>query len=401
MRVAIIGGGAAGFFAAISCKTNFLDAEVTILEKTKNTLSKVKVSGGGRCNVTNACESQAEFLKNYPRGARYLKKTFGKHNRKDTIRWFENRGVKLKKELDGRMFPDTNDSQTIIDCLRKEVKYLGIDLKNNQKITGIEKDGKSGYHLIINESKEYYDKVVVATGGAPKLSGFQWLSSLGHAIVHPLPSLFTFNVFEEKELKSLMGLSVEHAVVRISNTKLTQTGPLLITHWGLSGPAVLKLSAWGARILNEKDYQFSIQISWIGQTNEETVRTQLNEIVSSKKKLTNQNPFEIPTRLWNYLISRAGLNSEKVWGDLSKKEKNRLINVLVSDTCLIKGKTTFKEEFVTCGGVDNSEVDFNTMQSKKVPDLYFAGEVLDVDGVTGGFNFQAAWSTGYVAGMLG
>jgi len=399
MRVAVIGGGAAGFFAAISCKSNYKHADVVILEKTKNTLSKVKVSGGGRCNVTNACVSQADFLKNYPRGARYLKKTFNKHNRKSTIQWFEDRGVLLKTEADGRMFPETNDSQTIIDCLRKEVETLDITLNSSRKIERIE-ISEIGFYLTIEGHKEYYDKVIVATGGSPKLDGFKWLCSLGHTIVSPVPSLFTFNIPAEKKLKELMGLSVDQVSLRISNTKLTQSGPVLVTHWGFSGPAILKLSAWGARLLNGNDYQFTTQVSWLGETNEEAIRSELNKNSFSKKKLINLNPFVVPTRLWSYLLDRIDLDSEKMWIDLSKKEKNKLVNVLVNDQYQVKGKTTFKEEFVTCGGVDNSEVDFNTMQSKKVPGLYFAGEVLDVDGITGGFNFQAAWSTGYVAGLL-
>ncbi|MGL1889706.1 MAG: NAD(P)/FAD-dependent oxidoreductase [Reichenbachiella sp.] len=400
MKVAIIGGGAAGFFAAISCKVYHPEAEVCIIEKTGKTLSKVKVSGGGRCNVTNVIESRADFLKNYPRGSKNLKKTFSKHFRTDTIDWFEKRGVQLKAEDDGRMFPVTDDSQTIINCLRNEVHSKGVILIQSCKVNQIEILESQFELRFDNLEVKKYDKLILATGGSPKADGMDWIKELGHDVERSVPSLFTFNIAEEADLKALMGTSVPNATVKIVGTKLMQKGPLLVTHWGMSGPAILKLSAWGARVLHEMNYQFKVQVAWSELATEEELRVIIVGEMRSKKKLSNHNPFSIPTRLWLYLLNRVGINEEKIWMELSKKEKNQLVNILVNDVYEVKGKTTFKEEFVTCGGVVNADVDFNTMQSKIVPGLYFAGEVLDVDGVTGGFNFQAAWSTGYVAGQL-
>jgi len=400
MKVAILGGGAAGFFAALSCKAHHPSTDVDILEASGKTLSKVKVSGGGRCNVTNACPSKAEFLKQYPRGSKHLKKTFAKFDRNDTVTWFAQRGVELKTEPDGRMFPVTDDSQTIIDCLRKEAHNLGIKVLQKQRVESLEhKDGI--FQLQIHGQNHTYNQIIVATGGSPKPSSYDWLHKLGHSIVSPVPSLFTFNVPAEKKLKELLGTSVPMATVKIQGSKLQQKGPVLVTHWGLSGPAVLKLSAWGARHLHEADYEFMVTINWTPLENEEQVRTQLmQDWQSTDKKIQNANPFDISKRLWGYLLDRVEVNPNKRCHELSKKEKNQLINVLCNDAYAIHGKTTFKEEFVTCGGVSLAEVDFHTMASRKVPGLYFAGEVLDIDGITGGFNFQAAWSTGFVAGQL-
>ena len=403
MKVAIIGGGAAGFFAAISCKTHHSDAEVYIFEKSGKNLSKVKVSGGGRCNVTNVIEPQSDFLRNYPRGQKQLKKTFNYFNRKDTISWFEQRGVDIKAEEDGRMFPVTNDSQTIIDCLRNEINNLGVQLQNNKGIQVIATKDVNLFELtFLDGEKQIFDFVIIATGGSPKLEAYEWLANLGHTIVEPVPSLFTFNIPNESKLKALMGLAVSNALVKIQGTKLVQEGPVLVTHWGLSGPAVLKLSAWGARTLQEMAYDFKIQINWLGVMNEEELRVLVNKEAElhGKKKIRNVKLNELPTRLWEYLLDRIQIDLDRVWGEISKKEKNRLINVLLNDGYQVLGKTTFKEEFVTCGGVDLSAVDFNSMQSRVVPGLFFAGEVLNIDGVTGGFNFQAAWSTGFVAGKL-
>ncbi|MEO9802202.1 MAG: NAD(P)/FAD-dependent oxidoreductase [Reichenbachiella sp.] len=403
MKVAVIGGGAAGFFAAISCKTQHPDAAVSIFEKTAKTLTKVKVSGGGRCNVTNACEPQSEFLRHYPRGQKQLKKTFNHFNRKDTIEWFEKKGVLIKAESDGRMFPKTDDSQTIIDCLRNEVKNRGASVVTKVAIMALISEPE-GFSLTFDSGQtQFFNHVIVATGGSSKSASYDWLRKLGHAIVEPVPSLFTFNIQDEPRLKALMGLAVPYALVKIQGTKLAQGGPVLITHWGLSGPAALKLSAWGARQLHEMKYDFNVQINWAGTMNEEMLRTEVTKTSEqqSKKKIINAKPFELPNRLWEYLLSRVDLKNDTIWTEVKKKDKNRLINVLLNDEYKVLGKTTFKEEFVTCGGVELSEVDFNTMESRKVPGMYFAGEVLDIDGVTGGFNFQAAWSTGFVAGKLG
>ena len=400
MKVAIIGGGAAGFFAALSAKKHHPEAQIEILEKTDKLLSKVKVSGGGRCNVTHACFKASELSKFYPRGGKQIKKSFGIFNSNHTLAWFKERGVDLKKEADNRMFPTTDKSITIINCFLDEAHKLGVVIKKGISVTGIVPK-EAGIDLKIDGFSHTYDKVIVATGGSPKKRGLIWLEELGHEIVEPLPSLFTFNMPEES-VKELQGLSVKNAIVRIQGTKLVHDGPLLITHWGMSGPAVLKTSAWGARDLAEKNYEFKTQINWVGNTNEDEVRTLLNRHVYSydKKKVETSNPFEIPSRLWKFLIEKSEIEPSKINQELSKKEKNKLINTLVNDEYQVNGKTTFKEEFVTCGGVALKMVDMKTMQSKVVPNLYFAGEVLDIDGVTGGFNFQAAWTTGFIAGIL-
>lgn len=402
MKVAVIGGGAAGFFAALSCKEHHPESQVDILEASGKTLSKVKVSGGGRCNVTNACESRADFLKHYPRGSKQLKKAFGHFDRLNTIEWFSNRGVALKTEPDGRMFPVTNDSQTIIDCLRGEAQRLGVQILQKQRVEGLKARGDS-FEMEINGVMQNYDKVIVASGGSPKSAGYDWLRDLDLSIVEPLPSLFTFNIPSEKKLIALSGTAVPAATVKIQGSKLVERGPILITHWGMSGPAVLKLSAWGARELAEMNYQFTALVNWSAYENEDQLRQQLEkeQYNIEKKLIQNVNPFGLPKRLWAYLLDRVEIDSNKRWNELGKKDKNRLINVICNDGYAVSGKTTFKEEFVTCGGVDLAEVDFNTMACRKVPGLYFAGEVLNIDGITGGFNFQAAWSTGFVAGRLG
>ncbi|UXP31472.1 NAD(P)/FAD-dependent oxidoreductase [Reichenbachiella agarivorans] len=402
MKVAVIGGGAAGFFAALSCKVAHTQAQVDILEASGKTLSKVKVSGGGRCNVTNGCESNADFLRFYPRGSKVLKKTFGHFDRLKTIDWFAQRGVELKTEADGRMFPVTNDSQTIIDCLRDEARKLGVEVVQNYRVSSITPTHR-GFELFSKAGNRVYDYLIIAAGGNNKPESYDWLRQLGHAIIPPVPSLFTFNIPSEKKLTLLSGVAMTAATVKIQGTKLAEKGPLLVTHWGLSGPAALRLSAWGARILHDLNYQFSIQINWTQLDNEAQVRERLESVSAEldKKLVSNINPFDLPKRLWSYLLDRVEVDESKRWMEVAKKDRNRLINVLCNDVYKVEGKTTFKEEFVTCGGVDTAEVDFNTMESRQIKGLYFAGEVLDIDGVTGGFNFQAAWSTGYVAGLLG
>lgn len=397
-KVAIIGGGAAGFFAAFSVKKHHPESQVVIFEKSGKVLQKVKVSGGGRCNVTHDATYISDLVKNYPRGSNQLKKCFGQFGVNETINWFQQRGVNLKVEADGRMFPVSDDSQTIIDCFLREAQQLDIDIRYKTPIRLIERVG-DGWSLAYNDQSEYFDRVIIATGGSPKLTGFDWLAALGHQIEPPVPSLFTFNMPQNK-ITSLMGLSVQEATVKIIGTKLQYTGPLLITHWGMSGPAVLKLSAWGARWLSERDYKFTIQVNWTGAWGEEKLREVIRNLKTSKKKLSNESPVELPQRLWSFLLEKVEVDGDTRWVDLDKKSMNKLINLLINDQYEVKGKTTFKEEFVTCGGVSLSDVDFKTMASRKAPGLYFAGEVLDVDGITGGFNFQAAWSTGFVAGQL-
>ena len=400
MKVAVIGGGAAGFFAALSAKKHHPEAQVEILEKSDKLLSKVKVSGGGRCNVTHACFKASELAKFYPRGSKQIKKSFGTFNANHTVAWFKERGVDLKKEADNRMFPTTDKSITIINCFLDEAHKLGVKIKKQCAVKKL-KPFENGFNLNIDGFDHLYDKVIVATGGSPKKEGLAWLEELGHEIIDPLPSLFTFNMPNEAIIE-LQGLSVKNAIVRIQGTKLAYDGPLLITHWGMSGPAILKTSAWGARDLAEKNYEFTTQVNWVGNINEDEIRTLLNRHTYSydKKKIESSNPFEIPARLWKFLIEKSEIDPQKINQELSKKEKNKLINTLLNDVYEVKGKTTFKEEFVTCGGVALKDVDMKTMQSKVHPNLYFAGEVLDIDGVTGGFNFQAAWTTGFIAGKL-
>ncbi|MFT6055116.1 MAG: putative Rossmann fold flavoprotein [Roseivirga sp.] len=397
-RIAVIGGGAAGFFAAFSAKAHHPSSEVILFEKTSKLLAKVKVSGGGRCNVTHACFNNNELVKNYPRGEKQLKKVFGQFTTQDTIQWFESRGVDLKTEADNRMFPTTDDSQTIIDCFFKEAHRLNIQIKTKANVKSIQKYD-SYFDLNVNDEVERFDSIVVAAGGSPKAQGFDWLRTLGHEIIFPVPSLFTFNMPNEN-IKKLMGLSVPNAVVRVQGAKLQQAGPLLITHWGMSGPAVLKTSAWGARVLNNIDYSFKIQVNWLGMPNEEALRDflEIEKPNIYKRKLRNKNPFELPNRLWEHFLEKLEIDPEGIWAELNKKSLNRMINLLLNDTYDVEGKTTFKEEFVTSGGIALSDVDFSTMASKRCQGLFFAGEVLDIDGVTGGFNFQAAWSTGFVAG---
>ena len=397
LKVAVIGGGAAGFFAALSAAKHHPSAHVVLFEKTAKLLSKVKISGGGRCNVTHACFSPATLAKHYPRGGKQLKKAFSAFQAADTVAWFESRGVKLKMEEDGRMFPTTDDSQTIVDCLTREAQRLGVDIRLQSPVRDLAP--RPGGGLTLND--ERFDRVFVATGGSPKLEGLQWLVDLGHTVSAPVPSLFTFNM-PGSDITDLMGVVVPDPLVRIQSTKLAQQGPVLITHWGMSGPAVLKLSAWGARELAARGYQFSVQVNWIGIANEAEVTSAIDDAMPDirKKKVANACPFDLPKKFWALLLARAEVPADAVWLDLGKKAKNKLVNTLLNDVYEVRGKTTFKEEFVTCGGVVLGEVDFATMQSRVVPGLYFAGEVLDVDGVTGGFNFQAAWTTGFVAGRL-
>lgn len=398
MKIAIIGGGAAGFFAALSAKEKHPSSEVIIYEKSDKILSKVKVSGGGRCNVTHSCFKVKDLVTFYPRGGKQLKKSFGIFNTNHTLAWFKDRGVNLKTEADNRMFPDTDKSITIINCLLDEALRLGVVIKRQTVVQELKpEEGK--IILQIDEFDHAFDKVIVATGGSPKASGLNWLKKLGHEIIAPIPSLFTFNMPDEKII-NLQGVVSKNAIVRVQGSKLSQEGPLLVTHWGMSGPAILKTSAWEARNLAEKNYAFNIQVNWIGNTNEEEVRTLLNRSFYNygKKKVINVIPFDLPNSLWKFLLDISEIDENSIAGEISKKAKNILINHIVNSVYNVNGKTTFKEEFVTCGGIALSDVNMKTMESKVVPNLFFAGEVLDIDGVTGGFNFQAAWTTGYIAG---
>ena len=397
-HLVVIGGGAAGFFCAINAAQINPALRVTILEKSGKLLSKVKVSGGGRCNVTNACFDVPELSKRYPRGEYFVRKAFHQFFTSDTIRWFEERGVKLKAEADGRMFPVTDSSQTIIDCLMKEVNVLGIEILMNREVTKLEVESGMWKVELNNNEVIPADYVCVASGGFPKLQQFDWLKGTGHSIVSPVPSLFTFNM-PKHPITELMGVVVQEATIKIQSGKLKNTGPLLITHWGMSGPCVLKLSAWGARELHERNYDFPINVNWLNDKKEQDIKDELQETrnIKGSQKIVNNNLFQLPNRLWLFLLKDAGIKDEWRWADLPSKEQNKLIQLLYNHEFHVKGKTTFKEEFVTAGGVDLKQVDPNTMQSKLLPHLFFAGEILDVDGITGGFNFQHAWTSGFIA----
>lgn len=401
MKIAIVGGGAAGFFASISAKEHNTDAKVVIFEKSNQVLSKVKISGGGRCNLTNGCDSIAELCKAYPRGGKGLKKAFYLFNNKHTIEWFQARGVPLVVQDDLRVFPQSGISQSIIDCFLDEAKRLEIEIKTGKSVKAIiPTNDKLGIVFEHNVDRpEKFDRVIVTTGGSPQQSGLKWLEKLGHKIENPVPSLFSFNMPVEV-ITELMGVSVEKAMLRIQGTKLISDGPLLVTHWGMSGPAILKLSSFGARILHEMDYKFNIQVNWANEQNAEMVLLLLNDIVKehSHKSLSNFRPYNLPGRLWTYLLEKIDLSDSKTWKEIGKKGMNRLVNVLTNDTYTVYGKSTFKDEFVTCGGVSLESVNMTTMESKVVKNLYFAGEILDIDAITGGFNFQAAWTTGWIAG---
>jgi predicted Rossmann fold flavoprotein len=399
-EIAIIGGGAAGFFAAVNCAKNFPQHRVTIYEKSAKLLSKVRVSGGGRCNVTHSCFEITQLVKNYPRGEKNLINAFARFSVSNTIGWFEDRGVKLKTEQDGRMFPVTDNSQTIVDCLLEEAKKFNVNIVTNAEVKKFSKDEENKFHLIFNDGNTIVaNKVLIASGGYPKTESFNWLRETGHDIVPPVPSLFTFNI-PGNRIVELMGVSVSPVRLRIGGTKHLVYGPVLITHWGLSGPAVLKLSSIAARELAEKKYDFELLVSWITDYDAEQVQRMLPSLKKElgSKQMYNHCPFEFPKRLWMFLLNKINIAETLRWADLSNEQARNLARCLTHDIYKISGKTTFKEEFVTCGGVSLRDVDMKTMESKKCPGLYFAGEVLDIDAVTGGFNFQAAWTGGYIAG---
>jgi predicted Rossmann fold flavoprotein len=399
MRIAVIGGGAAGFFAAISAKHHHPTAEVLLFEKSNKLLAKVRVSGGGRCNVTHDQREPRKLARNYPRGGAFLQKAFAKWCVNETVAWFEERGVRLKTEEDGRMFPITDDSGTIIDALMTEIRERGITIHLSRGVTALERSGE-GWSLNTSAGTIHADRVIIAAGGSPKAEGLQWLADLGCSVVPPVPSLFTFNTPNDP-IKELMGVVVDPVRVRLEGTKVETTGPLLVTHWGLSGPAVLKASAWGARELHRMNYAFTARINWAGEANEEEIRVRFaaERERSPKRMLRNSEVLPIPSRMWEHLLHKAGIDGSKVIGELGKHDANRLIALITNDTIRAQGKTTFKEEFVTAGGVALDRIDPRTMRHLDLPGLYFAGEVLDIDGVTGGFNFQAAWTTGWIAGQ--
>jgi predicted Rossmann fold flavoprotein len=394
----VIGGGAAGFFGAIQAAEKDPGLSVLILEKSTKLLAKVKVSGGGRCNVTHNCFEPIKLSHHYPRGEKQLKQIFKKFHAKHTVDWFAKKGVELKTEEDGRMFPATNTSQTIIDCFLIEAERLNIKIETRKEVDKIV-PATEAFKIICQDKSEFTAaQVLVASGGHSNFNAYRWLEQLGHVIHKPIPSLFTFND-SLKEFKDLMGVAVNRAEVKIAGTKLIQEGPVLITHWGLSGPAVIKLSAWAAEYLHRVNYEFTVLISWIGPVKEEEFRTTLAAIKTqrNRQKVTTNALFGIPQRLWQRLCEMAEVEETKIWAELPQRNFNKLVEFIIRCPFHIKGKTTFKEEFVTCGGIDLKDIDPETLESKKVKNLFFAGEVLNIDGETGGFNFQAAWSTAYVA----
>jgi len=448
-RVAIIGGGAAGFFAAIAVKENYPQMQVVIFEKSNKVLGKVSISGGGRCNLTNSCSDPLELLKAYPRGGRELNKLFWEFGIKQTMEWFESRGVPLVIQEDNCVFPRSQDSRSVTTLLQKECKKLGVSVKTGcdvKELYLVEESSKDNSKIklsyqkeiktkeptkilsspeqfnksqLINKAElsskqklisktELFNKVIVTTGGSPKRRGLEWLEKLGHKIEEPVPSLFTFNIPKDS-ITNLMGVVVENAILNLQGTKLKSQGALLITHWGMSGPAVLKLSSFAARVLSQKNYDFTIQVNWTGQQNNQIVIKTLKEIAIANpaKQLHSVRPYNLTQRLWEFLLNKQGVilnqRGEKVgkkWAEIGEKGLNQIAEILTNDQYSIKGKASFKEEFVTCGGVSLKSVNMTTMQSRIIPGLYFAGEVLDIDAITGGFNLQAAWTTAFIAAKL-
>ncbi|MBL7740240.1 MAG: NAD(P)/FAD-dependent oxidoreductase [Chitinophagaceae bacterium] len=404
-ELVVIGGGAAGFFCAVNAARMNPSLKVTIVEKSNKLLSKVKISGGGRCNVTHSCFDIIEMSRKYPRGGNFVKKTFHQFFTTNTIQWFKERGVKLKAEADGRMFPVTDSSQTIIDCLMKEANRYGVQIMMRSEVRGLsvrtslDKYEQGQFTLDLDGSRSITaDYVCIACGGYSKSSMFDWLRLSGHTIEDPVPSLFTFNI-PSHPVTRLMGVSVDPVTIRIMDSKLEESGPVLFTHWGLSGPAVLRLSAWGARELKERNWGFGIRVNWLPGIHDQALRERMQHLRSSaaSQLVTGKNIFGLPQRLWELLVEQSEIKTGTRWADLPGRQQNRLIHHLTNYEFRINGKTTFKEEFVTAGGIRLSEVDANTMMSKKVQRLFFAGEVLDVDGITGGFNFQHAWTSGFIA----
>jgi len=392
--IIIAGGGAAGFFTAINAAENNRNLRILILERGKEVLTKVKVSGGGRCNVTHAEFIPAELVKKYPRGEKELRGPFHKFMTGDTIAWFEKRGIELKTEEDGRMFPVTDSSQTIIDCFNNECKKLNIELRKGESLKKLQHENEH-WKLITNTSEFQAEKVMLATGSNSKI--WNMLDKMGHTIIPAVPSLFTFNI-KDKRIEDLAGIATD-AEVKILDRKLESSGPLLITHWGMSGPAILKLSAWGARELNELNYDFSIRLNWLPGRTAEEISEELKKLKFSisKQQVSTRPQFELPKRLWHSITAAAKISTETKWADLNKEQLAKLARELTSAVFKVNGKSTFKEEFVTAGGIDLKEVDFKTFESKLHKNLFFAGEILNIDAITGGFNFQNAWTGAFLA----
>ncbi|MDY6901510.1 MAG: NAD(P)/FAD-dependent oxidoreductase [Cyanobacteriota bacterium] len=420
LRIVIVGGGAAGFFAACSAAKANRNASVILLEASRQLLAKVRISGGGRCNVTHALFDTKGFIQNYPRGSKALLGAFSRFQAQDTVKWFASAGVQLKTEADGRMFPVTDNSETIVDCLIKTALAYNVQIRTSSPVVWVKSpeceedllednshnssadEDKSRFEILLKSGETLRcDKLLLATGSNPV--GYKIAKKFGHQIEPTVPSLFTFNVLD-KELRELAGVSVNPVKLRLSvpgKPQLEQTGPLLITHWGLSGPAVLKLSAWGARIFHESRYKGTVTVNWLPNSNQDEVRKELQQVKNDygKRTVFLHRGIKLPHRLWQYLISRADIDKDIRWAELPKKAFNKLVQELTQGQYTINGKGVFKDEFVTCGGIKLKEVNFKTMESRLVKGLHFAGEILDIDGVTGGFNFQSAWTTAYLAGL--
>jgi predicted Rossmann fold flavoprotein len=398
LHLVVVGGGAAGFFCAVNAARLAPALKVTIVEKSSKLLQKVKVSGGGRCNVTHQSNSIADMSKCYPRGERFVKKSFHRFFVHDTIAWFAARGVTLKAEADGRMFPSTDDSQTIIDCLLKEANQYKVELLLNFPVQSFTKNEEGFTLFSTGDRKLSADFLCIASGGFPKPDMFRWIiEPTGHSIASPIPSLFTFNL-PGHPITQLMGVATP-ALIKMAGLKWESTGALLITHWGLSGPAVLRLSAFAARDLHERNYEYTVIVNWLPAFNEESLRTRLLEHrkMRGTQKVMNTEWITLPARLWSFLLKECGIDADAKWATLPAAQQNLLIKKLCGYEMKAKGKTTFKEEFVTAGGIDTAEIGADTMASKKIPNLFFAGEILNVDGITGGYNFQHAWTSGMLA----
>jgi len=403
VRVIVVGGGAAGFFGAITCAETYPHSRIMLLERDRQFLSKVRISGGGRCNVTHACFDAALLAQNYPRGGQALRSAFNRFQPRDTIDWFAARGVRLKTEPDGHMFPVSDSSETIVNCLIGAAKTCGVDMRTEAGVTSVTRrsdvgDSTTGFTLRLKSGEQLdCDRVLLTTGGDRR--AYTWAESCGHTIEPPVPSLFTFTV-PDPRLADLAGISVDNVQLRLAGTRLEQTGPILITHWGLSGPVVLKLSAWGARILHDRNYQADLLINWLPHLKPHELSQHLLEAKSEhpRQLISSHSPFHLPQRLWQRLVATAEIAEEQRWADLSKPQLKCLTQELVRGKYFVQGRGIFKEEFVTCGGINLDQVNFATMESRRCAGLYFAGEILDIDGLTGGFNFQSAWTTGWIAG---
>ncbi|MCB0790840.1 MAG: NAD(P)/FAD-dependent oxidoreductase [Flavobacteriales bacterium] len=397
MQIVVIGGGAAGYFAAIHARCTDPAHDVLLLERTRKPLAKVRISGGGRCNVTHSCWDIRRLAENYPRGERFLRNAFGRFAVADTVAWFKENGVLLKTGPDGRMFPTTDRSETIVQALQNAAQRAGVKIHIGEPVEELQVartfEVRTPYRSLLA------DRVIIATGGSPKPEGFDWLTRSGIAVVPPVPSLFTLNMPGDP-IVALKGVTVDPVRLVLAGTRIEATGPLLITHWGFSGPAALRLSAWGARTMHEMGYDATVRVDWTGGRTVRAVHEVLERAhgPSPDKELHNRPVFGLPSRLWSHLLERAGVRPDKRCGDLGKHDRHRITEVLINDRRSMRGKTTFKEEFVTAGGVDLKDIDPQTMMSRTFPGLHFAGEVLDIDGITGGFNFQAAWTTGAIAG---